>query len=162
MKNLLLVLVLQCIPLLTIGDESILDEEKAKFVIAEISEASQRLDIEALRKYIDSQSRFIWKTSVEGGKDGKEVSGDKWLKFLEFFGSMSPDSGGDLQSKIESIHIDRGLNQATVIEDVTATYPLAGVTYEEKATETTILGVRNGSIKVVYWERNTTKFTEIE
>jgi len=162
MKKILIVLILQYIPLMAIGDEIILDEETARSVMAEISEASQRLDIEQLRKYVDSQSRFIWKTSIEGGKDGKEAGGDQWLELMEFVAPIYADTGGEFQSQIRSIHINSELNQATIIEDVTSSSSLLGVTYEEQATETTTLGVRNGSIKVIYSERITTKVTEIE
>ena len=162
MKKLLIVLLIHCIPLTAIGDELVLDEEKARSVIAELSAASQRVDIEHLRKFVDSQSSFVWKTTIEGGTDGKEANGDQWLEFMEFFAPMTTELGSGMQSEIRGIHIDPELNQAVVIEDVISTTSLAGVTYEEQATETTTLGVRNGSIKVIYWERITTKFTETE
>lgn len=162
MKKLLLAVFLQSMPLIAIADEVVLGEEIARFVIADLSDASQNSDIERMRKYVDSESRFIWKTSIEGGTDGKEANGDLWLAFMEFFAPTSEDSDSQLEAQILSIEIDPVLNQATVIESLTAVYPLYGVTYEEKATEMTVLGVRNGSVKVIYWERNTSAFTEIE
>ena len=162
MKKLLIVLLLQCAPLIAIGGEIILDEETARSVMAELSEASRNFDVDVMRKYVDSESRFIWKTTIEGGKDGREATGDEWLKLMEFFSGMTPVSDENFRAEIRSVQIDEELNQATIIEDITSVSQSLLGTYEELAVETNILGVRNGSIKVIYSEKVTTKVTQVE
>lgn len=71
-------------PICAFANET-LSEEQIKTVIQELSEASKNFDIESIRKYVDSKSMFVWKTTIEGGKDGKEMNGLNlcllWLPF---------------------------------------------------------------------------------
>ncbi len=161
MKIFLILLFIQFLSFITIADES-LNESKARAVMEVIAEASKNFEIETLRNYVDSESKFIWTTTIKGGKDGKEMSGDEWLEFMEFMAPLSQKSVGEIVGEIKSITIDRELNQATIIEEVKSISSVFGETYEEQAIETNILGVRDGNIKIIYSERNTTKITKVE
>lgn len=75
---------------------------------------------------------------------------------------FSKDSAGEIKSEVRSITVAEKLNQVTVIEDVIAKSSAFGETYEEESIETNIFGVREGSIKIIHSERNTTKLTKLK
>ncbi len=131
----------------SLSAETLLNKDQAQKINNEFIEAMKAKDLSIIRKYMYDGTKITVDLDPEKGKGEKELSLEKYIDFTKRSIEKMGPSGID--TKLISLSINEGRNQATITLRVKVITKNMGNNFKFVSTKKTVLGIVDEEIKII-------------